>query len=379
MTDSQVISQASPLASYVERKSEIDLAIQEALSLGKYILGDQEKAFEERFAAYIGSAYAVGTGTGTDALHLALLCCGIGAGDLVLTVSHTAVATAAAIHLAGAVPAFVDVNQDMLTMSPHNLEAGILQLQHKFGGRLKAVIPVHLYGTPADICKIQEICERHKLLLIEDCAQSHGAIAAGKKTGTWGHISAFSFYPTKNLGAIGDGGAIVTNDPELASKAKLLREYGWKERFISMEHGMNTRLDEIQAAILNVKLKYLDLDNRRRKKIASTYKAGLAGLPIRLPECYLGDEPVFHQFVIRTSDRDKLQSFLLQNGIQTAIHYPLPIHQQPAYSKASVDPVHLPVSEQVCKEILSLPMYPQLPENHAQRVIDCIRTWYKKT
>jgi dTDP-4-amino-4,6-dideoxygalactose transaminase len=235
----------NPKAQYLARRDEIDAALKRVLESGWYILGEEVKAFEEEFASYIGVSYGVGVGSGTEAIHLALVACGIGQGDEVITVSHTATATVAAIELAGATPVFVDIEPDFYTMDPAKLDAAITS-------RTKAIIPVHIYGQPADMDPILEVAKKHNLRLIEDCAQAHGAIYRGKRVGSLGDVGCFSFYPTKNLGAIGDGGMLVTNNIELAQKARLLREYGWTERDVSQFAGWNTRLDEVQAAILRV-------------------------------------------------------------------------------------------------------------------------------
>ena len=268
MSQLPMIPQTDPRASYLEHKAEIDTAIQRVLDSGWYILGKEVDAFERAFAAYVGITHAIGVANGTDALELALRACGIGPGDLVFTVSHTAVATVAAIELVGATPVLVDIDPATYTLDPNCLEAA---LAHPPAGRPKAVIPVHLYGQPADMPAILELVRRYDLYIIEDCAQSHGAKLAGRMTGSWGDIAAFSFYPTKNLGALGDGGMVVTKDHDLAEKVQLLRQYGWKKRYVSEYPGGNSRLDELQAAILHSKLPYLDLENHRRREIASQY------------------------------------------------------------------------------------------------------------
>ena len=252
---------SNPKAQYQAHKEEIDSAIQRVLDKGWYILGDETKAFESEFAAYIGVDHGIGVGSGTEALHIALAACGIGLGDEVITVSHTAVATVAAIELAGATPVLVDIDPDYYTLNPDKLESAI-------SPRTKAIIPVHLYGQPADLTPILEIARQHGVLLIEDCAQAHGAMYGGRRIGAWGDIACFSFYPTKNLGALGDGGMVVTNDSALAERARLLREYGWAERYVSSIPGLNSRLDEVQAAVLSVKLRFLDADNEARALLA---------------------------------------------------------------------------------------------------------------
>src|SRR5437660_7322781 len=293
------IPQTDPRAAYLAQKAEIDVAIAQVLESGQYILGPVAERFESDFAAFLGLAHGIGCASGTDAIELALRACGIGAGDLVFTVSHTAVATVAAIERAGATPVFVDIDPKTFTIDPNCLEAA---LAHPPAGTSKAIIPVHLYGHPSNMPAVLELANRFGLLVIEDCAQSHGALLQKKKMGTWGHMAAFSFYPTKNLGTFGDGGAIVTDDAELAQKTKILREYGWRERYVSSFQGINSRLDELHAAILRVKLRYLDAENECRRKIAAKYSQDLQSLPIRLPEVHRDATHVYHQYVIRTAD-----------------------------------------------------------------------------
>ena len=293
------IPQTDPRANYLAHKDEIDAAIAAVLAGGRYILGEQVAAFEREFAAYLGAGstegatHAIGVGSGTDALHLALRACGIGPGDRVFTVSHTAVATVAAIELAGATPVLVDIDPATFTMDPNRLEEAVRRDEGGNSSNVKrhssivtrhsAIIPVHLYGHPADMAAILEIARRYDLWVIEDCAQAHGATIDGQKTGTFGDIAAFSFYPTKNLGALGDGGAVVTSDPALAEQTRLLREYGWRERYVSAIPGLNSRLDELQAAILRVKLRYLDAENARRRALAAEYDRLLADSSVRTP------------------------------------------------------------------------------------------------
>src|SRR5258708_7742541 len=268
------IPPSDPAANYPAHKREIAPAIGAVLAGGSYILGPQVEAFEREFAAYLGVSHAIGVASGTDALHLALRACGVRPGDGVLTVSHTAVATVAAVELAGAAPVLVDIDPATFTLDCSALEAAV---RTDWGVRLKAIIAVHLYGHPANMPAVMDIAGRHGLHVIEDCAQSHGASIAGRKTGSWGHVAAFSFYPTKNLGALGDGGAVVTNDSAFADRLRSLREYGWRRRYISDEPGMNSRLDELQAAVLRVKLPYLDSENACRSKHAEAYGVALEG------------------------------------------------------------------------------------------------------
>jgi dTDP-4-amino-4,6-dideoxygalactose transaminase len=298
------ILSSNPKSNYLAHQREIDEAVARVLQSGWYVLGHEVAVFEEEFSAYIGARFALGVGSGTEALHLALRACNVGQGDEVITVSHTAVATVAAIA-----PVLVDIDLDTYTMDPDQLESAITE-------RSKAVVPVHLYGHPADLPSIMAIAHKYDLWVIEDCAQSHGATLKAVMTGGHGHIGAFSFYPTKSLGAMGDGGMVTTSQPDLAKRARLLREYGWKQRYVSDIPGMNSRLDELQAAILRVKLQYLDQENRRRQKLSST--------SLRLPSCVPEANHVYHQYAVRSDQRDSLKTFLSENGIDTLVHYPVP-------------------------------------------------------
>ena len=367
MTSPVPIPQTDPRASYLARKPEIDAAIAEVLSSGQYILGSTVERFERDFAARLGAAHGIGCASGTDAIELALRACGIGEGDLVFTVSHTAVATVAGIERAGATPVLVDIEPDGFAMDPTALEAA---LRHPPSGRPAAILPVHLYGEPVDLATIVEIARAHGLRLIEDCAQSHGASYGGRPAGSFGDFACFSFYPTKNLGALGDAGIITTSDASLGQAAREIREYGWRERYVSDRIGINTRLDPIQAAVLATKLPWLDADNNRRQQIAAHYDEGLAGLPITLPPRRAGASHVFHQYVIRSKDRDRLREHLRGAAIGTGIHYPLPVHLHPAYrDRVPLGPTGLRNSERVAGEILSLPIYPQLSPAAVDRVI----------
>lgn len=370
-----MIPAANPLADYLARKPEIDEAIQRVLSGGRYILGPEVAAFEEEFASFLGADYAMGVGSGTEALHAALRVCGIGQGDRVITVSHTAVATVAAIELAGAIPLLVDIDPKTYTLDANRLEDALLAGQST---RIKAVIPVHLYGHPADMSSIMRIAERFDIRVIEDCAQSHGASIGGRSVGTWGHLAAFSFYPTKNLGALGDGGAVVTNDPALAARTALFREYGWKERYISEMAGTNSRLDELQAAILRIKLRFLEQDNGKRQEVARRYDSMLSGSSLVLPRTQPGHTHVYHQYVIRTPHRDALKQFLARSSVGSLIHYPVPIHLQPAYRDGLLAPGGLPQTEQICGEILSLPIHPHLTIDQVNRVGNAILSWLQQ-
>lgn len=361
---------SNPKAQYLSYKSEIDAAISRVLDKGWYILGEEVKAFEEELANYIGVSYGVGVGSGTEAVHLALAACGIGPGDEVITVSHTAVATVSAIELSGATAVFVDVEPKYYTLDPERIELAITS-------RTKAIIPVHIYGQPVDMDPILEIANKYNLRVIEDCAQAHGAIYKGRCVGSLSDTGCFSFYPTKNLGAIGDGGMVVTNSTELAEKAKLLREYGWAERHVSHFAGWNTRLDEIQAAILRVKLKHLDEDNSKRVRLAQEYNRELSSTSLILPKQREKATHVYHLYVIRSKRRNELLSFLKEKNIGTLIHYPVPVHLQPAYAHLVVN-VKLQETEQISKEIISLPMYPELKESEITTVTSAIKEFDRK-
>jgi dTDP-4-amino-4,6-dideoxygalactose transaminase len=361
---------SNPLAQYRSHKAEIGEAIQGVLDKGRYILGEETRAFESEFSAYIGASYGIGVGSGTEAIHIALATCGIGPGDEVLTVSHTAVATVAAIELTGAKPVFIDIEPDFYTLDPQRIEESITP-------NTKAIIPVHLYGQSADMIPILDVAEKHCLRVIEDCAQAHGTIYRGRRAGVWSDLACFSFYPTKNLGALGDGGMIVTSDPELAEKAKLLREYGWAERYVSKIPGWNTRLDELQAAILRVKLRYLDSDNERRADLASKYDHALGGVGLITPKRRPASTHVYHLYVIRSAERDELQACLKAQGVGALIHYPIPVHLQPAYRDSSRRSDSLLETEKEAREVLSLPIYPELPENVLDEVVEIVQYYQR--
>jgi len=374
------VLQSDPKANYLAHKREIDEAIRQTLDSGRYILGGQVSEFEREFAAYLGAKRCVGVANGTDALHLALRAVGVGAGDVVITVAHTAVATVAAVEMAGASPLLVDIDPATFTISPEAVEDAIRNYRDRpHINRIRAILPVHLYGRPADMRAICDIARRYDLKVVEDCAQAHGATIhrmGGFKVGVFGDAAAFSFYPTKNLGALGDGGAVVTNDAEVAERVGLLREYGWRERYVSDVAGFNSRLDELQAAILRVKLKYLDEENARRRGIARIYDDRLAPTSLRLPERPVGVESVYHQYVARCDERDGLREHLREQGVGALVHYPVPVHLQPAYRNRV--PVHrgaLPATEQAARQVLSLPMHAQLSDAQVERVCEAINRW----
>ena len=366
-----MISASNPLASYRARKEAIDVAVRNVMEGGWYILGKEVAAFESEFAAYVGCTHGIGVGSGTEAIQMALKACGIGAGDEVITVSHTAVATVAAIEAVGAVPVLIDIEPDYFTMDPHKLKSVI-------GPRTKAVIPVHLYGQPADLAAILDIALPRGLRIIEDCAQAHGATYRERPVGAWGDMACFSFYPTKNLGACGDGGMVTTSDPALAGRCRLLREYGWTERYISSIPGGNSRLDELQAAILRVKLPTLNDDNNRRKNIADQYNRFLADTHLVLPKRRPQGSHVFHLYVLRTGRRGALQAFLKERGIGSLIHYPVPVHLQPAYRGRLRCGDSMKETEKATGEILSLPMYPEMTKAEVFAIVAAIREFSEK-
>ncbi|GAB1470132.1 DegT/DnrJ/EryC1/StrS family aminotransferase [Chloroflexota bacterium] len=347
-------------------RPELDAVIARVLSSGSYILGAEVSAFEQEFAQYCGVSHAVGVASGTDALQLALMACEIGAGDEVIAPSHTAVATIAAIEQTGASPVLVDIDPARYTLDPAKILPALTT-------RTRAIIAVHLYGCPADMTPILEIAREKKLHVIEDASQAHGALIAGRRVGSVGDIAAFSFYPTKNIGAFGDAGAVVTNNSQLAERVKLLRQYGWKERYVSLLKGINSRLDELQAGILRVKLRHSDEWNQRRRQLANVYIHLLAeARDVTLPLQPADVEPVYHQFVIRHPRRDALRAHLTQQGIQTLVHYPQPVHLQPAYANLGLGRGSLPQSERAADEIVSLPIYPEMSEEQVRRVAQAI-------
>jgi dTDP-4-amino-4,6-dideoxygalactose transaminase len=358
-----VIPYANPKAQYLAYKSGIDSAIRRVLESGTYVLGEEVATFEDEFANWQGSKYCIGVGNGTDALVLALKGLGIEPGDEVVTVSHTAVATVAAIQVVGATPVLVDISPSSFTMDPESLNKYVTS-------KTRAVIPVHLYGHPANMPEIMKVAHRHGLNVIEDCAQAHGAKIAGHKVGTFGKTATFSFYPTKNLGALGDGGAVTTNDSVLAERMKKLRQYGWKNKFISEIAGWNSRLDELQAAVLRVRLAGLDRDNCRRRLIANLYNSALAGLGLILPESRQDIEHVYHLFVLRVKERDNMLIKLRDMGVGAAVHYPQAVHQQPAYTWMNAC---LPETDRAAMEVMTLPLYPEMSDQEVEFVATSLR------
>jgi dTDP-4-amino-4,6-dideoxygalactose transaminase len=353
--------------------TDVEEAVLRVIRSGYVILGPEVSAFEEEFAKEVGADHAVGVASGTDALLLALRALGVGPGDRVVTVSHTAVATVAAIELAGAAPVFVDVDEATYTMTAESLADAVQKVVAEDGRPPAAVIVVHLYGQLADMPVIADVCGRHGMPLIEDAAQAHGAALGSTPVGSWGAATAFSFYPTKNLAALGDAGAVTTSDPVLADGVRTLRQYGWRERFISEQAGLNSRLDEMQAAVLRVRLRRLHGDNDRRREIAQSYDAALRG--VRGPSVRAGARHVYHQYVVRNDARDAFRAHLDKRGVGTALHYPQPVHLQPAYLDRIPLVVPLPATELLAQQIVSLPMGPELTDAQVTQVTEALQAW----
>jgi dTDP-3-amino-3,4,6-trideoxy-alpha-D-glucose transaminase len=351
---------------YESIKPELDEAAARVLASGWYILGPEVRAFEAEFAAFCGVGHAIGVGNGTEALYLALLALGIGAGDEVISVANAADYEPLTILQAGARPVFVDVDERTFTIEPELLEAAITP-------RTRAIMPVHLYGRMADMDAIMAVAKSYGLPVIEDCAQAHGAQLQGRVAGSIGECGCFSFYPSKNLGALGDGGMITTDDAELAARLRRLRMYGWEKRYHTVDPGgINSRLDEIQAALLRAKLRHLADWNAARRRIAQRYNQLLAGTGLLLPDLPADQSHVFHLYVVQTEQRDRLQIALQQRGVETAIHYPLPAHLQPVYHGLA-EPGSLPVTERLANTVLSLPIYPELTDAEIDAVAGAVR------
>ena len=359
---------SNPQAQYNTYKKEIDAAIQKVLSGNQFILGENVSAFEEEFAKYVGVDHVIGVGSGTDALCLALLALNIGPDSEVIAPSHTAVATITAIKMAGAIPVLVDIDPVYYTISPEAIEKAIT-------ARTRAVIPVHLYGHPANMREILIAAKRHGLKVIEDCAQAHGATYKNQKVGSIGDVGCFSFYPTKNLGALGDGGALSTSNKKIASRISKLRQYGWNKNKVSEEPGWNSRLDELQAAVLRAKLPSLDADTEKRIVIARKYTESFQGLPITSPTVRGQCHHVYHLYVIAVNKRNELVKFLQNKNIITGVHYPTPVHKMPAYSNLSpID--NLIQTNKLADRVISLPIYPELTVAEQDVVISTIREFF---
>ncbi|NQW02895.1 MAG: DegT/DnrJ/EryC1/StrS family aminotransferase [Acidobacteria bacterium] len=347
----------------------IRAAIDRVITRGWFVLGPELSAFEDEFAAASGAKHAVGVGTGTDAIALTLRALGVGPGDEVITSPLSAAYSALAIMMAGATPVFADIDPERLTLDPAAVAAAVTS-------RTSAILPVHLYGQPADMAAIERVAHRHNLVIVEDACQAHLATAGGRPVGTIGAAGAFSFYPTKNLGALGDAGAIITNDTALADRLKRLRNGGQSDRYHHAEFGVNTRLDEIQAAVLRVRLPLLRGWTDRRRALSASYRAALAHAPLVVQrECDPGH--VYHLFVVRSTDRDAMQAHLRSEGIDTLIHYPIPIPRQPAFASAAANfPCGAcPIADQVCGEIFSLPLHPALTDADVARVAAAVHAF----
>jgi dTDP-4-amino-4,6-dideoxygalactose transaminase len=348
-------------AQYHANKQEIDSAITRVLESGQFVLGPEVAAFEDEFAAYCNVGHAVAVNSGTSALHLALLAAGIGPGDEVVTVPFTFVATVAAIHYTGATPVFVDIGSRCFTLDPSQLEAAITP-------RTRAIIPVHLYGQPADMGPILEIARQHRLLVIEDAAQAHGAEYKGRRVGGLGDLGCFSFYPAKNLGAYGEGGLVTTNNPEYARALRLLRDWGAEHKYRHLLRGYNYRMEALQGAILRVKLRHLEDWTEARRRHAARYDTLLANSDIRTPQAMPYARHVYHVYTVRVARRDAVQKALSAEGVQTGIHYPIPVHRQPAYEDPRYREGDFAVAEQAAQEVLSLPLFPEMTDEQIATV-----------
>ena len=352
-------------AQYRAIKPEIDAAVLRVLDSAQFVLGPDVAAFEQAFARYCATSECLGVNSGTSALHLALLAAGIGPGDEVITVPFTFIATVSAIEYAGAKPVLVDIDPVYFTMDPARVEAAITP-------RTKAIMPVHLYGQPADMEPILAIARKHGLLVIEDAAQAHGAEYHGRRCGSMSEIACFSFYPGKNLGAYGEGGAVVTNRADLAAMVRTLRSWGEEKRYEHKYKGFNYRMDGIQGAILGVKLKYLERWTEARRRHAATYDALLQGSGVRTPRAREGCRHVYHVYAIRVTDRERCRAVLAEQGVSSGIHYPIPVHLQPAHADLGYGPGDFPHAEAVSRDVLSLPMYPELTDDQIRHVVEAL-------
>jgi len=359
-------------AQYLQIKSEIDSAVAGIIDRTEFVGGEQLRLFEEEFASYCEAAACVGVGNGTDAIFLALKALGIGPNDEVITAVNTFIATSEGITAAGATPVFVDVKEDTMLMDPGKLEASITP-------RTKAIIPVHLYGQPCEMEQIMEIAQAHKLKVVEDAAQAHGARWNGRRVGSIGDVACFSFYPGKNLGAYGDGGAVVSNDADLIARLRKFANHGSLTKYEHEIEGVNSRLDSLQAAILRVKLRHLEQWNEQRRSHAGAYLKGLSSTDLIPVTVHENAETVWHLFVIRTLERQAFQKRLADQGINTGIHYPLPLHLQPAYAHLGLSEGSFPIAERITREIVSLPMYPELSVTELDYVLENVKQAGVKT
>ena len=362
----------NPSASYKSHRLEIEIAIKEVLGSGNYVLGKEVEEFENEFASFHGNnLHAVGVANGTDAIALSLRVPALGNQDEVITTSHTAVATVAAIEQAGYKPVFADIDSITRCICPESLRSRI-------SDKTRAIIPVHIFGQPCDMMEIMKIADEKNLFVLEDCAQAHAAEIHGKKVGVFGDLATFSCYPTKNLGALGDGGVILSKTGHYAEELKRLRQYGWNNQRESITPGFNSRLDEIQAAILRVKLKHLSEDNEKRRHIADQYDQSLRDLPLTLPHRSAEEKHAMHLYVIECEDRDELMNHLRQKGIGASLHYPLPVHLHTAYNGRLRGSDDLPVTDAFYKRHLTLPMFPELPKESVNLITKCTRDWFAK-
>ena len=355
-------------ATYLELKDEIETTVTRVLDSGSFVLGKEVEAFEREFADYLGVKHCIGVGNGLDALHLSLRALGIGLGDEVLVPSNTYIATWLAVSHAGALPVPVEPDERTYNIDPKRIEAAITE-------RTKAIMPVHLYGQPADMDPINDIARRYNLRVLEDAAQGHGACYKGRRVGGLGDMAGWSFYPGKNLGAFGDGGAVTTNNTEFADRLRVLRNYGSRIKYYNEVLGFNSRLDTIQAAILRVKLQHLEEWNARRRRVAAWYARELEDTSLMLPYVPEWAEPVYHLFVVRSHQRDALQQHLKDFGIGTLIHYPVPPHLQEAYRSLGLREGSQPISEKIHREVLSLPIGPHLTDEHVIAVTEALHAF----
>jgi len=369
------------VAQYRTIKEEVDRAVAEVIESGQFILGPQVQALETELASYCQCSYAVGVASGTDALHLSLRACGIGEGDGVITSPFTFIATAEAISYVGATPIFLDIDKETFNLSPNQVEDFLKgRVKSPYSGskrRPKAIIPVHLYGRSAEMTDLKEVASAFDLKMIEDCAQAIGTEQGGRRAGSFGEAGCFSFFPTKNLGGYGDGGMITTNDGGMAEQIRILRQHGSRTRYYHEDLGFNSRLDEIQAAILRVKLRHLDAWIEGRQKVAELYRQNLQQVPILTPQDDPRGRHIYHQFTIRVPQRDALQSYLKERGVATMIYYPLPLHQQKVYSRLGYREGDLPESEKAAQEVLSLPVYPELTTEQIVFVAETISGFFR--
>lgn len=357
---------------YEELRNEIDAAALRVLHSGWFVGGPESDRFEAAFAAYTGAAYAVGVGNGLDALHLVLRAMDVGPGDEVIVASNSFIATMLAVSMTGAKPVMIEPNP-----TTYNIDHSLLE--DAITSRTKVILPTHLYGQPADIDALLEITRRHGIRLVEDAAQAHGARYRGRRVGAHGDAVCWSFYPSKNLGAAGDGGGVTTNDPTLAERVRTLGNYGSAQRYVNIVKGMNSRLDPLHAAIMDVKLPHLDAWNARRARIAARYLEGLQNCGLVLPHVPDWASPAWHLFVVHTPHRDALRTALAAEGVATQIHYPIPPHRQAAYAELGLTEGSFPIAERLAAETVSLPIGPHMPDANVDRVIDAIRRWAATT